>query len=102
MFTARYVLIPYIQQIWFVFKGLFVQTFSANIIAITGENYGRTVYGEQNVCSPSVLTYVAVMLCSRNGDCSRWQYVGNTVNITYLCKSDSMRRYTCKANVLKD
>jgi hypothetical protein len=28
-----------------------------------------------------------------NGDCSRWKYVGNTVNMTYLCKSDSAWRY---------
>ena len=45
--------------------------------------------GVQNVCSLSVLTYVSVTLCKGNRDCCWWKYVGNTVNMTFLCKSDS-------------
>jgi hypothetical protein len=45
--------------------------------------------GEQNVCALSVLTFVSVTLCSGNRDYCRWKYVGNTVNVTFLCKSDS-------------
>ena len=42
--------------------------------------------------SMSVLTCVSVTLSSGNVGCSKWQYVGNTVNVTCLCKFDSARR----------
>jgi hypothetical protein len=42
-------------------KRLLLQKLSANITVIVGESCGSTVYGEENVSSLSVLTYVAVM-----------------------------------------
>jgi hypothetical protein len=45
--------------------------------------------GEQNGCAISVLTFVSVTFCSGNRDCYKWKYIGNTVNVTLLCKSDS-------------